>query len=144
MAAGAGAAPGAGARRPVYFVSSNTHSLSNLVTGVALRHEDAIIAHTERIGDPDLGPELAKLRSGASRASWANFLYFAARGYFAANPNLRAAREAEEAAAGILYLPPEGAVDVAVQVIPLARLARTGSTPVWAAPTPRACAPRTP
>lgn len=111
--------------RPLYFVSSNTHSLANLVSGVAAQHEDAIIAHVERTGDPDLGPELAKLRQGRSRASWANFLYFAARLYFAAHPDgvVHAARMADERAAGITYLHTDGALDIGAQIIPLDRLA---------------------
>lgn len=111
-------------RRPVYFVSSNTHSLANLVSGVAASHEEQIIEFVERGKDPDLMPELEKLRTGASRASWANFLYFAARGYFAAqrDPAVRERRAAAEREAGITYLATDGAVDVGVQVIALDRL----------------------
>jgi hypothetical protein len=112
-------------RRPLYFVSSNTHSLANLVSGVAAAHEDAIVAWVERDGHPELAPELAKLRSGASRASWANFLYYAARPYFAGHPDpaMRERRAALEREAGITYVAPEGALDVAVQIIPLRGLA---------------------
>lgn len=110
-------------RRPVYFVSSNTHSLPNLLSGVALRHEEAIIAHVERQGDPDLLSELEKLRTGASRASWANFLYFAAREYFATHPDEYRDRLSEERAAGISYVEPgESPVDVGAQIIPVGAL----------------------
>ena len=110
--------------RPLYFVSSNTHSLANLVSGVGATYEDDIIAFVEQTGHPELAAELAKLRSGASRASWANFLYYAARSYFAGQPerSVRAQRAACEEDAGISYLAPEGALDVGVQVIPLNRL----------------------
>jgi hypothetical protein len=112
-------------RRPVYFVSSNTHSLANLVSGVAARHETEIESYVLQGHDAGLAEELAKLRSGASRASWSNFLYYAARSYFGAHPDpaMRAARADEERAAGITYLQPDSAVDVAVQVIPLNQLA---------------------
>ena len=45
--------------------------------------------------DPDLKPELDRFRSGEAEGSWENFLYFAAREYFTAQPedsrHLRAA-----------------------------------------------------
>jgi hypothetical protein len=110
------------AGRPVYFVSSNTHSLANLVSGVAAEHEREILEFVERENHPELAPELEKLRTGASRASWANFLYFAARHYFAANADQHAGRFAREQQAGITYLELEGAVDVAAQIIPLKQL----------------------
>ncbi len=110
------------AERPVYFVSSNTHSLVNLLSGVAVRHEQEITAYVERENHPELAPELAKLRSGVSRASWQNFLYFGARYFFAAHPERRAARTAQERALGIAYLPPDGAVEVATQIIRLDQL----------------------
>lgn len=111
-------------RRPVYFVSSNTHSLANLVSGVAARHAADIERYVAQGHDPELAEELEKLRQGRSRASWSNFLYFAARAYFAGHPDpaMRAARAEEERAAGITYLQPESAVDVGVQIIPLGQL----------------------
>jgi hypothetical protein len=108
-------------QRPLYFVSSNTHSLANLISGVAAEDEERILAFVERENHPELAPELDKLRTGASRASWANFLYFAARHYFGANPSERLRRTERERAAGIAYIAPEGAVDVAAQIIPLKR-----------------------
>lgn len=112
-------------RRPVYFVSSNTHSLVNLVSGVAARHEDEILAFVETAGDEELRREREAIRSGASRASWSNFLYYAARAYFSRHPDAarnRARRIAEEQARGIRWVPPSGAIDVAAQIIRLDRL----------------------
>ena len=112
-------------RRPVYFVSSNTHSLVNLLSGVAARHEDEILAFVDQSGDADLREEREAIRTGASRASWANFLYYAARVYFARHADaarLQERRFAEESAAGIQWIPPSGAIDVAAQIIRLDRL----------------------
>lgn len=108
--------------RPLYFVSSNTHSLANLISGVARAHEAEIVRFVEEEAHPELAPELEKLRGGMSRASWSNFLYFGARHYFAANPAEQERRLAMEREAGITYLAPDSAVDVAVQIIPLAML----------------------
>jgi len=111
--------------RPVYFVSSNTHSLVNLLSGVAARLEDEILAFVDSSGDPELLAEREAIRTGASRASWANFLYYAARAYFSHHPDAEQNRErrtAEEAALGIRWIPPHGALDIAAQIIRLDRL----------------------
>jgi hypothetical protein len=112
-------------QRPVYFVSSNTHSLVNLLSGVAARLEDEILAFVDTEGDDELRREREAIRTGASRASWSNFLYYAARAYFARHPDAaygRARRIAEEEALGIRWAPPSGAIDVAAQIIRLDRL----------------------
>jgi hypothetical protein len=54
-------------KRPVYFVSSNTHSLVNLLSGSARRHQQEIVDYTERSNNLELVPELRKLRQGQSR-----------------------------------------------------------------------------
>src|SRR5216683_2351597 len=53
---------------PIYFVSSNTHSLVNVFTGVARRFEKDILEFV-RTHDPELDDELRKLEAGHSRAS---------------------------------------------------------------------------
>jgi hypothetical protein len=109
-------------QRPLYFVSSNTHSLINLLSGVAIRYEDEILRWVDESGDPELLTEREAIRSGASRANWANFLYYAARSFFSRQPGaerLREARSAQERAIGIEWVPPHGAIDVGAQVIRL-------------------------
>src|SRR2546423_13444881 len=71
------------ADRPIYFVSSNTHSLVNLLSGSARRHQQEIVEYIERSNNLELVPELRKLRQGQSRGNWDNFLYYAARAYYA-------------------------------------------------------------
>jgi hypothetical protein len=108
---------------PLYFVSSNTHSLSNLVTGLAREREDELIAFVEREGAEDLREELARFREAATEGSWENFLYFVARDFFdAGGPELRARRHEEEVAAGVEHIRSKTALRVPAQVIPLARL----------------------
>jgi hypothetical protein len=109
---------------PVYFVSSNTHSLVNLVSGVAARHKDELIDFVTRADDPDLTPEYAKLLSGQSNASWENFLYYAAKQLAARHPNapLVQQRVQEETERGITFIPSKEALEIDVQVIELAKL----------------------
>jgi hypothetical protein len=108
---------------PLYFASSNTHSLSNLVTGLAREREDELIAFVEREGAQDLREELARFREAATEGSWENFLYFVARDFFdAGGPELRAKRHEAEVAAGVEHIRSKTALRVPAQVIPLAKL----------------------
>jgi len=111
--------------RPIYFVSSNTHSLVNLLSGAARRHQDEIVRYIEESNNLELVPELRKLRQGQSRGSWDNFLYYAARVFYAQHPDaerLRQERSHEEETRGIYYLPSRAGLDIAAQVIVLDRL----------------------
>ncbi len=110
--------------RPVYFVSSNTHSLSNLVTGIARRREDELLAYLESLPESDgLRAELHALRDGRSEGSWENFLYFVAREWIdAGGTQLREWRRDAELAAGVEHLPSRTAMRVPAQIIPLDRL----------------------
>jgi hypothetical protein len=110
--------------RPVYFVSSNTHSIVNTLSGVAARRKDEMMAFIEETKHPELLPELTWYREGTSRSSLENLLYFAARPFFHGPGRAaeRAARQREEEAIGITHLEPAGAVEVGVQVIELAKL----------------------
>lgn len=110
------------AERPVYFVSSNTHSLANTLTGTARRRRDKLIEFIEKTENPELLPELRQLQSGSSRSSWDNFLYYAARMYYRQHPEERAARDREEEERGITTLETESVLDVGVQIIELDKL----------------------
>jgi hypothetical protein len=108
---------------PLYFVSSNTHSLSNLVTGLAREREDELVDFVERSDHEDLKEELARFREGRTEGSWENFLYFVARDFFdAGGPELRAKVHEDEVAAGVEHIRSKTALRVPAQVIPLASL----------------------
>jgi hypothetical protein len=106
---------------PMYIVSSNTHSLVNLLSGDALLHEEEIVAWLDASGPRDLREELDLFRSGRSQGSWENFLYFAARDYYDALPS-DAPRRATEREVGITHLGSQTALRVAAQVMRLADL----------------------
>ena len=65
--------------RPVYFVSSNPHSIINLVTPTARAGEAEVVKFVEAHGPEYLREELERFRQGHAEGSWENFLYFAAR-----------------------------------------------------------------
>jgi hypothetical protein len=111
--------------RPVYFVSGNTHSIVNLLSGSARRHQEEIVDYIERSNNLELVPELRKLRQGQSRGNWDNFLYYAARSYYGQSPDAgqrRAHRSKEEEQRGIFFVPSQAGLDVAAQLIILDRL----------------------
>ena len=113
------------ADRPVYFVSSNTHSIVNLVTGTARTREPEITAWIETSGSLELRAELAKFRAGEAEGSWENFLYFCARELFAAQPEesrVWERRSEEERAVGVTHLSSRTALRVSAQTIALDRL----------------------
>ena len=117
---------------PIYFVSSNSHSLVNVLTGVARRIEGDIVDWIGR-SDRDLDAERRKLEAGHSRASRQNWLYYGARQVFDAHPErerLRKWRAELEAANGVRHIPAVGTgVDSAAQVFMLSKLDASGIDP---------------
>ena len=112
------------AERPLYVVSSNTHSLVNIVTGLADEREPELVAYVEQLGFDDiLHSELIAFREGRSEGSWENFLYYVAREYVAVHGQEAAARRREsERRAGVTHIRSTNALRVPAQVIPLAAL----------------------
>ena len=108
-------------RRPVYFVSSNTHSLANLLGGHALAHKDAIL-ETARREDPDhVLPELERaLAEGAPDA--ANLLYFCLREHLHRVPGALDEVQKWDAASGIVTVPNPGHIEVSAQVVEMRSL----------------------
>jgi hypothetical protein len=106
--------------RPMYFVSSNPHSMVNLVSGTARRREADVTAWVETDGPDDLRAELAAFRDGRTDGSWENFLYFSARDFFEAQPaEMKERRSEEERALGISHISSRTALRVSAQVIAL-------------------------
>ncbi len=110
---------------PVYFVSSNSHSLVNVLSGTARDFEPEILEWI-RHNDPDLEDERRKLELGHSKASRQNWLYFGARQIFDLHPDrerLRKRRIEIEASRGICHIPARGTgVDSAAQVFKISSL----------------------
>jgi uncharacterized protein DUF6909 len=112
------------ADRPLYFVSSNTHSLVNIATGVAREREQVLVEFVEQLpGDHILREELDAFREGRTEGSWENFLYFVARLYFDSHGEEgRQARRRSEAECGVSHIRSTTALRVPAQIIPLSRL----------------------
>ncbi len=110
---------------PLYFVSSNSHSIVNIATGIARRRERELVSFVETLPAGDiLREELAAFREGRTDGSWENFLYFVARPWWHSRGAAgRRERYEAERAAGVTHLSSRTALRVPAQVIPLAALA---------------------
>ncbi len=110
--------------RPVYFISSNVHSVVNVLSGFALRREDELLRFIEARGESDLLAEHAHIRAGDVPSRRENLLYFVLREYMDAHRGEAVwdEREAEEALCGIKHIDSRHVFNVEAQVIELRRL----------------------
>ena len=67
--------------RPVYFVSSNTHSLVNLLSGFALRHTDELLAFCREHEHTALLAEYQRIAAMEIPSSRENFFYYVLKKY---------------------------------------------------------------
>lgn len=112
------------AERPVYFISSNVHSVVNMLSGFALRREDDLVHHLDDSGRRPLVDEYARIRQGETPSRPENLLYFALRDYMEAHRDDEVwdQREEEEALCGIKHIDSHHVFDVEAQVIEISRL----------------------
>ncbi|MDB4960060.1 MAG: hypothetical protein JWP01_59 [Myxococcales bacterium] len=120
-------APAVPPGRPVYFISSNSHSLANLMGGYARRHRDEIVAFLHRRNFEDLAPRYDEALTKGDQALATNILYYSLRAFIhepggdAVNGRMQQVQESD-AAAGILSIASPGKIDVDAQVIELSKL----------------------
>lgn len=117
--------------QPVYFLSSNTHSLANLISGYAIRHEQELVHFLGESENTGLMSEWKEIKSGAVHSSRENFLYYVFKKYQSTKRGRASAKtlQGEERASGILRIPSEHSFDVEAQVVELCRI-----SPEWIDP----------
>jgi hypothetical protein len=110
--------------RPIYFVSSNTHSLVNMLTSFAQRHEARLMDYLASDADPALHQEAERIRRRSVPSNWSNFLYYVLKKYLQApeGQDLIAIRDAYETERGVVRIPSQHTFDLEVQLIDLSRL----------------------
>ncbi len=110
--------------RPIYFVSSNTHSLVNMLTGFAQQHREELIAYLKHSSAAALHEEWRRIQEGRVRSSEDNFLYYVLKKYLqeAGGRDLLAARRRYETQRGVIRIPSQHTFDLAVHVIELSKL----------------------
>ena len=110
--------------RPVYFVSSNTHSLVNLMSGCLLTREAELTKFALSGEDPYLAEECRKLQEGIVPGNWQNFLYFTAREWIRTEAGREFARNRVrvEQARGIWHVGARHGLEIDAQIFELAKL----------------------
>ncbi len=108
--------------RPIYFVSSNTHTLPNLLSGYALQHREDLNNFIHARGSDQLRKEYHDILAQNVPSSLENFLYYVLKKYEAVYPEGRQDRMVHEKQAGIVRVPSEHAFDIEMQVVSLNQL----------------------
>jgi len=111
--------------RPIYFVSSNSHSLANLLGGYARIHSGDVIDWTRETNPEGLREPLDQMLAAGDDDALSNLLYYLLRGYL----HDRTARDDRmprvqefDAESGIWTIGSPARIDVDAQVIDLSRL----------------------
>lgn len=110
--------------RPVYFVSSNPHSLANLTSGSFLNRQEELTQFALSGQDPYLAEECRKIQEGVVPGNWQNFLYFAGRKWLhtPAGQEFARNRMREEQERGIWHVGARHGLEIDAQVFELAKL----------------------
>ena len=117
--------------KPIYFISSNTHSIPNLLSGFGLRVQDQLIEYLQEAENKELLDEWIKIQNCDVPSSVNNFLYYTLK-KFQSTPqgrdSLNQMREAEKNT-GIIRVPSMHTFDVEAQVIQINQLDPTTIDP---------------
>jgi hypothetical protein len=113
-------------RPPVYFVSSNTHSLLNLVGGYARAHRDAIVDFARRKNPERLAEVVEQALERGDEDTLSNLSYYLLRAWLHESGEdthtLLERVQGFDAESGVRTVPSPGKVDVSAQIIDLASL----------------------
>jgi hypothetical protein len=110
--------------RPVYFVSSNTHSLANLVSGYAQSIEQELVAFLEEVNPENLWHHYGRMKAGGDDGAVVDLLYYTLNHYLRhGNAEVQAAKLARmrtfQRECGLLHVENPLYLDVAAQVFEL-------------------------
>jgi hypothetical protein len=111
-------------QRPVYFISSNSHSISNVLTGFGLQHQEGLLEFIKRSENKALLHEWEAIQAGKVPSSRENFLYYALKKYQGTEEGrgLIEKQSEDEKAIGLHRILNEYSFDVEAQVIELSKL----------------------
>lgn len=110
--------------RPIYFISSNTHSIANLISGYAASHKEDIIDYILRENPEDLRSEYQRLAEEQS-PQMVNFLYYASRIFLDNSADRQSAAAhalLHEEEGGIRRIQEPDCLDVASEIIDISRM----------------------
>lgn len=102
-------------KRPIYFVSSNAHSLVNLISGFALKEKTSLLEFIKK-EKPDLYQIYESIRSGENNLPENDFLYFISR-YYLDDPKNKVAKDNLETKINLTTIPSSKYLDINTQII---------------------------
>lgn len=105
---------------PVYFVSSNTHSIANMVSGYTASIKPDLLSYIERLQNQSLLEEWKTLQAENGSEDEQNFFYYILKKY-QAEYSIKPMVEAEKAV-GLTRIPSKHGFDVEAQIIRLNQL----------------------
>jgi hypothetical protein len=108
--------------RPLYFVSSNPHSLTNLISGYARREAENMVEFVRQTNHEGLAQEWARLEQSQDEGARANFLYYTQRAYLRQDKARLNEWSASERQAGIYRFDESRSHDLSAQVIEVPEL----------------------
>ncbi|MGB7340897.1 MAG: hypothetical protein WBC91_18515 [Phototrophicaceae bacterium] len=108
-------------KRPVYFVSSNTHALVNLLTGVAKRYEANLVDYVKEYNYESLLAEYEDIQQSPHK-SLENFLYYVLGKFLSDERTTLDALGEDEHIAGIYRVPNKHGFEIEAQIIDLGKL----------------------
>lgn len=112
-------------RKPIYFVSSNTHSLTNLITRFVLDEEKTLVNYLYKLKDDFLINLWLEIQSGKSNDTKEFFLYYIAKKALRRNMELLSRKIKLEQKLGIQTITSKHFLDIDAQIIPLSSIAKS-------------------
>lgn len=112
------------ADHPVYFISSNTHSITNLLGGFALKHKEELIDFLKTDVNAFLLSEWEEIADQKARSNEENFFYYLMKKYqqTPAGQHLIEEQSEYEKSRGIIRIQSLHSFDIEAQVIELSNL----------------------
>jgi len=110
--------------RPIYFISSNVHSMVNVLSGYALKLENELDEFLRRSEHMGLLNEWEDIQSGKAPSSRENFLYYILKKYqqFDERDIFEDHQISHEESLGIHRISSKQSFDVAAQIIELSKI----------------------
>jgi len=110
--------------RPIYFVSSNTHSLINLLSGFALQNRGPLLDYLNESGDDGLQQEWQDIQAENVPSSQENFFYYLLKKCIQTpeGRQIKRDRTVHERDCGIIRIDSKSFFDLDAQVVDISRL----------------------
>lgn len=108
--------------RPIYFVSSNTHSLVNLLTKYATSSQNKIIDYLYKTKDIFLIRLWEEIKTGKSSYHKDYFLYYLSKKYAKTHKDFEGKKLLFAKEVGIHHIPARHYLDIGAQIIELCKL----------------------